>query len=90
MSNTRIIHVTAAHIAAGKPGVCAQCPVALALLDVFPNQVVNVDIDFLRIGDKTYCTPVRVEDFIWDFDTGMDPAPFSFRMPVVYRDWSGV
>jgi len=36
------VHVTADHIAQGKPNQCRYCPVALALLEVFPRTDVQV------------------------------------------------
>ena len=82
------ITVTAQHIAAGVREDCENCPIALAILEAFPG------VGYVAVGPGT-CTiapadgptgatdvdlPESALNFIWDFDDGGHPKPFTFTL----------
>ena len=83
------ITVTARHIAAGVREDCENCPIALAILESIPG------IGYVAVGPGT-CTigadgrdtgtgtdvdlPESALNFIWDFDDGGHPKPFTFTL----------
>lgn len=82
-----IIAVTRKHINKGDRGECTSCPVALALLDAFPEaKRVSVDQDDLVVtypngSAKSYCVPRSVSRFINKFDNqGRVAQPFRFKL----------
>ena len=89
-----VITVTAEHIAKGIRGNCEHCPVALALLDAYPDLTyisVGPDAITMQHGKDTaeieVTAPCEVEYFICDFDEGAAVAPFTFALdyPAVTR-----
>lgn len=75
------ITVTSAHIAAGVKGSACDCPVALALRDVFPTApVIAVCHVYTRVGYQRTRTVQAVYGFMRAFDQGLRPPPFSFEL----------
>ena len=82
------IYVTQEHINRGKKKSCNKCPVALAILDAFPDaRSVDADTDTLSWSDnRSYyrgnkefaITPRSVYRFICRFDAGKEVKPFAF------------
>jgi hypothetical protein len=81
------ISVTAEHIAEGIREDCERCPVALAIADAFP------DLTYVRVGPDNIgvqrgvgefqtllAVPPDAQNFIWDFDDGATPDPFTFDL----------
>jgi hypothetical protein len=82
------INVTADHITRGVREDCERCPVALAIIDVFPDlayvSVGSEALSLQRRGDDTRTdldVPCDVLNFVWDFDDNTGPVqPFSFDL----------
>ena len=79
------VSVTAEHIAAGMPGSCSHCPIALALIDAFPETDIFVNGATFDIqpwgGDQTRLNaPAGIEDFIARFDEDGFGEPFTFTV----------
>jgi hypothetical protein len=77
------ITVTAGHIAKGEAGECERCPVALAILDAFPDPVyVSVGLDNIIVGPPgtVIDAPLEVRAFIEVFDSTGDGEPFTFTL----------
>ncbi|WP_420431480.1 hypothetical protein [Candidatus Poriferisocius sp.] len=79
------IEVTQDHIDTGLRRNCHQCPVALAISDVFPGSRVNVggvDVDIVQpdFTEIYFCLPEKVEYFIMHFDRGLTVKPFTFAV----------
>jgi hypothetical protein len=78
------IDVTDRHIRDGRPGVCARCPVALALVDhpairaAFAMGPHCLVIHTLDATVHYTCPPRSVARFIRRFDVGKSTDPFSF------------
>jgi hypothetical protein len=70
------------------PSLASYCPVALAIQDCVPEickpTFVGCNgIELYRMGDpKRYRapTPKVVQDFLVQFDAGIDPQPFEFEL----------
>lgn len=66
------ISVTEDHIARGKRNRVAECPIALAVQEQFPDKDIGVGIAAIRIGlgeDAMYFTlPPAATNFIHNFD----------------------
>jgi hypothetical protein len=85
-------HVTAEHMAQGKPKDCLTCPVALALAPLFPGHVVRVRTMNFVVYDKrgipraTYRFHRATEDWICNFDIfGSHAEPFELEASI--DDW---
>jgi hypothetical protein len=79
------ISVTAEHIAKGVAGDCELCPVALAILDAFPDLMyISVGLDNIIVGPRGARTvidaPLEVRAFIEVFDGTGDGEPFTFTL----------
>ena len=86
---TEIFHVVAkitqAHIDLGLRGQCEECPVALALMDVFPDAKritvggmwINVFLPEKKLNARVSGV---VSDFIENFDKGFDVQPMEFAL----------
>ena len=74
-----IISVTEDHIIRGEQHDPRGCPVALAVLEHFPNAIIAAGI-CLRVGDAWYKLPRDVVQFEEDFDKGKWVEPFSFEI----------
>jgi hypothetical protein len=87
------VSVTAEHIFMGDREDCETCPVALAIAETFddlthvavgPDVITLQDLEGsrVRIGASR-----EVQEFIWDFDDGGTPGPFTFELdyPAVKR-----
>ena len=79
------VSVTEAHIDAGVSGSCSHCPIALALIDAFPETDVSVNgatVDILPWAgaEIRLNLPAGVEDFIVRFDEDGFGEPFSFTV----------
>jgi len=72
------ITVTQWHIDHGVKGLCAYCPVALALHDA--GLFGTVQDTWLTIGGKNYASPIEVESFVFDFDHSFPVEPFTFKL----------
>ena len=63
-----------------------QCPVALAIRDVFPRKgEILVSLSYILIGTKYYKTPLKVRKFIDKFDGFILEGrinPFTFELPI--------
>ena len=79
-----IIKVTQKHIDEGDPGMCSDCPVALALLENYDNVVVQNDeiLCWLGINQIDFNVPVEVFDFIKAFDNHKSVKPFEFELEI--------
>lgn len=79
------INVTARHIAAGEPGDCRFCPIALAVESAFPDateiQVTGSSLSISR-GARHFETllPWKAIDFIRAYDEAGFVVPFSFDL----------
>ena len=82
-----VISVTAEHIAVGDREDCETCPVALAIAQAIP------DLTYVSVGPEGLIAkscrsereifvdlPREVQEFIWDFDDGGTPGPFTFEL----------
>jgi hypothetical protein len=90
---TQTIRVTAGHIRRGKPEECSKCPVALAILDGFPEVtevIVNQEWATVKRGEADPFLdaemPLAAREFISAFDQpslwiGPSPVkPFEFEV----------
>jgi hypothetical protein len=75
-----IIKVTALHIKNGAIGEPCNCPVALAVKDLFPNKFVGVTQETVLIEDIYYKVPDFVAAFIDWFDAGREVIPIEFDL----------
>lgn len=78
-----IINVTQKHIdraIATQCRICGNCPVSLAVRDVFPGKVVLTGLQRIFVEDKESAVSDNVFNFIWDFDNGVTVHPFSFEL----------
>lgn len=71
-----IVSVRPRHIASGKRCEGDQCPVALALRDVFPNKEVYVEDDVLSVGDVQYKHGLSRQIELFDKLGIMEPFDF--------------
>lgn len=79
-----LIEVTQDHINKGCRKAIFDCPVAMAILDKFPQYPVIVMYNYIEIGYYRCPLPSEVRDFIATFDE-YGPShvkPFSFDLPV--------
>ncbi len=81
------IHVTQAHIDAGKRGYCTRCPIALALQAatgviwrVTICRIIGPNTNLLR--REIIETPESVAAFISRFDVEWTVQPFSFEVDI--------
>ena len=81
------VSVTAAHIAAGERENCEGCPVVLAIRDAYPGLAyVAAGPEEITIQPGLQEPEIRldvsreVQEFIWDFDDGGEPGPFTFEL----------
>jgi hypothetical protein len=79
------INVTAGHIAKSRRQDCWRCPVALAIRSAFPNATaIEVTAAWAGISDgEQYAEirlPLEASEFIWEFDDGGTPEPFTFDL----------
>lgn len=75
-----IYNVTEEMIKKGKQTDCKSCPVALAVIAACGHSYVNADYNEIVIGDFTYETPVRLMNWMHEFDCGLTVAPISFEL----------
>ena len=83
---TATISVTREHIANGVREDCEHCPIALAILETFPDvNYAAVGPDACTIGtpdgsDTELNLPGEALDFIWGFDDDGAGEPFTFEL----------
>lgn len=75
-----IVEVTQKHIDNAKPG-CLTCPIALALLELFPNEMVSVGYGSACINENIITLPLVASKFAKSFDQGVTVNPISFEIP---------
>ena len=86
------IKVTQEHINKGKRKDYSSCPIALAVKDVFPNDVIEVgqfDLTFENCDYESgngkylgYELPNIACNFVEDFDAGRNVKPFDFELEI--------
>lgn len=77
------VSVTQAHINQGKKMDCLGCPIALALMDVFPNKTVSVGLNAHVYHHDTvdrYVLSKAARNFINHFDFNEPVEPFEFTL----------
>jgi len=77
------VTVTEEHITRGDRGECVSCPIALAIREVCPDQLISVGHMIAHVGHWTYELPEYVKAFINSYDSvGLSPVlkPFKFRL----------
>jgi hypothetical protein len=81
------ITVTMQHIEDGMARCASHCPVALALIDAFPEAVgIFVNADHLKIWPRWSVEPAylemspEVQNFVFAFDNGEPVEPFAFTL----------
>ena len=72
----KLIPLTEEHIAYGSPGICACCPVAMALKDAGYNASVHPYKSYLH-GTGTVSMSEGLSHWIITFDNGISPDPFT-------------
>jgi hypothetical protein len=84
---TITVRVSQDHINRGISGNCERCPVALALLEAFPEaKSVGVDADLIEIyyqgtvDSDEFGTPEAAAVFISNFDDNIVGEPFEFEL----------
>lgn len=86
------VQVTTAHIKAGRPGRCRECPVALAVADAIcgaalvsacPAWITMFLQDEEDGREVRVSTPRHVAAFIRAFDARRYVAPFDFTFPAL-------
>lgn len=89
---TVTVEVTRDRIAAGVPGQCDVCPIALAVMAVVAEGVsVSVGDDTIDLSlpgedePHSILTPDDAERFIADFDSSQPVAPFTFDLDIPDR-----
>lgn len=83
MSKSPVIEVDVKghHIENGKRGKCAECPIALAIREAYPDLMVSVGIGDCHVGHFRYDLPVEATVFIRRFDFNSAPvSPIKFRL----------
>jgi len=73
------VNVTQDHIDNGIDHICILCPIALAIKDLFPNNIVTVS-NAVQIDFCKYALPLKALRFINQFDRGESVKPFSFKI----------
>lgn len=73
------IKVKQKHIDAGKRWYTGNCPVALAIKEVYKTDV-WVYSDSIRIADNSLEIPDAVKGFVNAFDSGKPVSPFEFEL----------
>ena len=81
------VTVTTDHIAAGKREDCENCPIALAVAEIFPGTP-YVDeftciITAIDGSETEFDLPDEAREFIEGFDNGENVAPFAFDAELV-------
>lgn len=74
------VTILSKHINAGKKANICECPIALAVLELYPNACIHVYGNFLTINKIRYKLPNQARSFVLDFDIGKDVSPFTFIM----------
>jgi hypothetical protein len=82
------VRVSQSHIDKGIKQDCEKCPVALAVLDAFPDaKWVSVDDDTIEVNYKNsfdsdeFDTPQAAAEFMMTFDAGIGGCePFEFTI----------
>ena len=74
------IEVTQQDISEGTPGVCMECPIALAVQRATGDKDASVTPQIVWVGGTFYVLPVTAREFIRKFDGRKDVAPFEFEM----------
>lgn len=74
------------HIKYGKPKRTDTCPIALCIAEKFPNSIIEICDDVIKIDDIEYQTPKIVENFIFKFDEyngekEISPFQYSYLPP---------
>ena len=73
------INVTQDHIDNGVKDNCKQCPVALAIIEQYPDsKMVKVFPDYIKIDTNYYNVQESLSDFVFDFDMEEPEKPFAF------------
>lgn len=75
-----IIYVTAKDIEHGSCGSIYSCPVAKAVDRRFPTKVVRVGGGRIIVGIKRYKMPMKVIEFVRDFDNHKPVKPMRFEL----------
>ena len=73
------------HIIKGEKATCDKCPIALALNEQHPREIMwCVDPDSASNGsfenEERYLLPAKARDFMTRFDDGEEVKPFSFKL----------
>lgn len=81
------VNVTAAIMTHARERDSAHCMIAMAIRDVVPQMTsIAVDLQTIRFSDPeagyrySYLTPRIAQEALIDFDQGVMPEPFSFRL----------
>lgn len=74
------ITVTQEDIDKGNTQGCTECPVEIALLRSFPDEMVGVGESGIWITGQHHETPPSVVDFIRLFDRRHPVQPFTFEL----------
>jgi hypothetical protein len=79
------VEVKQEHIDKGVPSNGCECPIALALGEMFPDAQVLVCDGRIEVGFEVAAPPQEAKEFINDFDDGEPVAPFSFDLDIDTR-----
>jgi hypothetical protein len=79
---TYVINVTQEDIDEGKPVVCNECPVALAIARALPGCEIHVLGTIVIVNGMYYQLPDECLDFVTRFDDGKSVSPFSFTLEI--------
>jgi hypothetical protein len=86
MNKIVIIEVRQDHIDKGLKKNCHSCPVALAVKEKFPNwrqiSINGFDLYHGYFDIKCVELPVKVYNFVGNFDSGRPVKPFKFKIKI--------
>lgn len=77
-----LIHVTQEHIDRASQHI-DRCPVALAIIEVYPIEKIAVGTSSLFFGKRIIKLPSNVVDRIFNYDLTKTMEPFSFELEIV-------
>lgn len=78
-----MINVTQENISNGHKCSIEDCPIALAVKEVYPGKYISVTYHYIRLDNKQYRVTDEMKGNMYLFDKGDEIVPFSFELELL-------